>query len=68
MNPIDQTRLVKKYAGKWVALDSSGENVISSGTTLRAAKKAADKKGSTDAYFTRFPKEPIHFIGAHITS
>ena len=63
MKALDWTHLFKRYRGKWVALKKDGRTVAGSGGTLRAAKRAADKKGCSDVYLTRVPTKLTNFIG-----
>jgi len=64
MRPIDQTHLVNKHRGKWVALLSDRRTVIASGTTLQAVLHAARKNGCTHPIITRIPVAPAHFFGS----
>lgn len=62
MAPIDMTKIYKKYAGMWVALDKSRTKALATGKTARQALRASQKKGIRNPIITKIPTENFGYI------
>ncbi len=56
-------KLIKKFGGKWVALESDTERVLASGTDAQKVYKAAQKKGISIPTLFKVPVKYIPYIG-----
>ncbi len=56
-------KLIKKYAGQWVALKPETEKVISSGASAQKAYSEAQKKGVKIPTLFKVPVKYIPYIG-----
>ncbi len=63
MKARDWTHLFKRYRGKWVALKDDERTVAGSGSSLKAAKTAAEKDGVSNPILMRIPKKVTNFVG-----
>lgn len=57
------TQLIKKYAGKWVALEPDSQVVLSSGDDAQTVFMKAKKKGVEIPTLFRVPEKYIPNIG-----
>ena len=48
MAPIDLSRLLKDYEGKWVALSEDNKSVYGSGKSAKSAAQDAESKGHSE--------------------
>ena len=48
MAPIDLTKILKDYEGKWVALSDDSKSVYGSGKSAKLAAQDAETKGRSD--------------------
>jgi len=48
MAPIDLTKILKDYEGKWVALSEDNKSVCGSGKSAKLASQDAESKGHSD--------------------
>ena len=64
MKPINQSHLMQKYRGKWVALQPDQQTVITSGESAASVLSSAKKQGCETPVVTRIPQDPARFIGA----
>jgi hypothetical protein len=62
MTPIDMTKIYKKYAGMWVALDKSRTKALATGKTAKEALQAAKKQGIRNPIITKIPTENFGYI------
>lgn len=62
MAPIDMTKIYKKYAGMWVALDESRTKALAAGKTAQEALQASKKKGTPNPIITKIPTENFGYI------
>lgn len=62
MAVIDMRKIEKKYAGLWIALNESRNNVAGFGTSLEEALAKAKKKGIKDPILTRIPSENFGYL------
>lgn len=61
MKPIDLTKKLKPYEGKWVTLSPDYKKVLGAGDTLKEAKKKAEKK--TKKYiFIKLPPFNVSYV------
>ena len=49
MAPLDLSKILKDYEGKWVALSDDNTRVLGVGESAKEALKNAASKGTTDA-------------------
>lgn len=64
MNSLDWTGIFRSHRGKWLAFKPDHQTVVGTGSTLKAAKDAAAKKGCSDPILTRMPSTLRNFIGS----
>jgi len=62
MTPIDMTKIYKKYAGMWVALDEKRTKALATGKTANEALQASKKKGVNNPIITKIPTENFGYI------
>ena len=60
---MNWTHIMKKYAGKWVAIKDDLKTVISSASTAREALKKAQLKGVFQPYLNFIPRTLNAFAG-----
>lgn len=59
--------VLKKYKGKWVALDDSYRKVISSGTSAKIALSKAKKAGHLEPILFKVPVAPeAGYVGTQV--
>lgn len=56
-------KLIKKFAGKWVALKPDTEKVLASGRSAQKVYKEAQKKGVKIPTLFKVPTKYIPYIG-----
>jgi hypothetical protein len=64
MNPLEWTGIFRSHRGKWLAFKPDHQTVVGTGDTLKAAKRAAEKRGCRDPILTRMPRTLPNFIGS----
>jgi len=62
MAPIDMTKIYKKYAGLWVALNKDRTRALAAGKTAQEALQASQKKGFSNSIITKIPTENFEYI------
>ena len=62
MTPIDMTKVYKKYAGMWVALDENRTKAIAAGKTVKEVLQASRKQGVRNPIITKIPTENFGYI------
>jgi len=55
--------LIKKFAGKWVALKPDTEKVVASGSNAQRVYKSAQKKGVAIPTLFKVPTGYVPYIG-----
>lgn len=55
--PIDLSKLLEPYRGKWVTLTKDEKKVLGSGDTIDEALKAAEEKGELLPFLIKVPEE-----------
>ena len=60
---IDWTKIYKKYAGNWIALEDDEITVVASGKDLKTTLALSAKKGNSNPIVFRVPDEIIDFVG-----
>jgi hypothetical protein len=60
---LDLKRLIKKYGGKWVALNNNSSRVLVSGKNAQKVYKEAKSKGSKTPKLYKVPRKYIPYIG-----
>ncbi len=63
-NVKDFSTIYKKFAGKWVALDSDEEKVLGSSKNAEDAVEKAKKKGENTPILFKVPKPSISWVGS----
>lgn len=63
MKPIDLTKKLKPYEGKWVTLSPDYKKVLGAGDTLKEAKKKAEKK-TRNYIFIKLPPFDVSYAPA----
>lgn len=68
MKPIDLSKILSDFQGKWVALsnDESSPAVFGSSVTAKDAVKDAESNGSTDFYLLYVRPFDLLFSGASL--
>ncbi len=56
-SPIDLTKLLEPYRGKWVTLTKDEKRVLGVGDTIDEALKAAEEKGELLPFLIKVPDE-----------
>ncbi len=59
---FDLDNVIKKYSGKWIALDTS-EKIVSSSQSAKKAFSDAQKKGVNLPTLFKVPQKYIPYIG-----
>lgn len=62
MTPIDMTKIYKKYAGMWIALDETRTRALATGKTAKEALQASKKQGIRNPIITKIPTENFGYI------
>ena len=60
---IDWTPIIKKYKGKWVALESDEITVLAAANSAVEALKEARNKGYESPILTKVPTKVVSYIG-----
>lgn len=60
---IDLKKLIKKYGGKWVALNEDSSEVVASGKKAKKVYNEAKKKGSEVPKLYKVPRKYVPYIG-----
>lgn len=61
MKPVNLSKKLKPYEGKWVTLSLDHKEVLGAGNTLKEAKKKAEKK--TKKYiFIKLPPFDVSYV------
>lgn len=61
--PIDWTKVYKKYAGFWVALDKGEKIIVAYDKVAKKAFEKAQKKGIKIPILFKVPTEVVPYIG-----
>ena len=61
---INWMKIMKKYAGLWVAMKQDEETVITSAKNARKAFQDAKEKGYARPILVRIPKEVVNYVGS----
>ncbi len=56
------TKVYKKYAGMWVALDENRTKAIAAGKTVKEVLQASRKQGVRNPIITKIPTENFGYI------
>ena len=56
------TKIYKKYAGMWVALDKTRTKALATGKTAKEALRASRKRGIRNPIVTKIPTENFGYI------
>ena len=59
-----QPDIPREYAGKWVAWNSQGTEIVASGDTLTACHEDAEQKEVQKPRFEKIPELDVRTIGA----
>lgn len=62
----DWTKIYKKYAGKWVAIDPSDDTTVLAADADAGKAYAKGTRGGRRAILHRVPEEVINFVGYEV--
>jgi len=61
LKPVDLSKKLRPYEGKWVALSLNHKKVLGAGESLREAKEKAEKK-SKEYVFIKLPPFDVSYV------